>query len=258
MESNSKPSPVLIPLDSPIPGRRSSLSGVSNFTPFPARAPSEALSEQIEIGSKNKYLYKLLGSLSRCSHELAGKVTTACCTKGVAFGFLAERIETTWLRVLHDKLGIYTDLIDRYTHPGQSSSSTFGGMKTPAWKVKIFSQGAKERQNRFRVLVLVHWDLWWLFNMCVQQVSRYENTVAALHAHDQARHQLGVSQLIFIVNPFFPRSLRSSSSILHCCVFIVPDTHCQHSTDMDPLALARSATVPKQSQPPKTLELEFR
>lgn len=157
MESNSKPSPVLIPLDSPIPRRRSSLSGVSNFTPFPARAPSEALSEQIEIGSKNKYLYKLLGSLSRCSHEFAGKVTTACCTKGVAFGFLAERIETTWLRVLHDKLGIYTDLIDipilashphrprRHENSRMKSENIFTGRKREAKQI----QSPRPRPLRF-------------------------------------------------------------------------------------------------------------
>jgi len=69
-----------IPLDSSIPGKRSSWSGGFKFHTF---FSSLGGVEQIEIGSKNKYLYKLLGSLSRCSHEFAGKVT-ACCTKGVA------------------------------------------------------------------------------------------------------------------------------------------------------------------------------
>jgi len=53
----------------------------------------------------------------------------------------------------------------------------------------------------------------------VQQVSRHKDTVA-LHGHDQARHQFWVlssqfsvlsAENLFIVNPFFPRSLRSGS-----------------------------------------------
>lgn len=199
---------------------------------------------QIKIGSKNKYLYKLLDEawvrFAVKGNEMLHKRSSKMEGRGreregdeeskrereCSLESCPTAAGSAWaLRVLHDKPGIYTDLIDKTnTSRGSRVARTLPHSSTLScslplpllfilcWKRKW---NGKTHQESFHTHT--RRDLWWLFNMLhatgkpahgrgAHTSVWHCGTVGQSQWVDHDREQAQIS-IDCIVNPFFPRSL---------------------------------------------------